>query len=109
MALVWLQAFEQLPQLVVVVMSVSQPSAWLPLQLAKPWSQAWIVHVPATQVPVACAGLQGCPHPPQWFTSLFMSTQLPLQSVWPLGQLETHAPWEQTSTASHTVPQAPQL
>lgn len=46
---------------------------------------------------------------PQLLTSACVLTQSPLHSVVPLGQLETQAPFEQTSPEAQAVPQAPQL
>jgi len=44
---------------------------------------------------------------PQCVPLVWRSTQIPPQSVWPLGQV--HVLLEQTRPPVHTVPQVPQL
>jgi hypothetical protein len=46
---------------------------------------------------------------PQLRELVEVSMQAPLQRVWPVGQLEAHAPVEQTCPGWHGVAQAPQL
>jgi hypothetical protein len=46
---------------------------------------------------------------PQLLMSLVVSTQLPLQSVEPPGQPNTHPPWEQESPTAQVAPQPPQF
>ena len=57
------------PQLLVVVIAVSQPFAGLLSQSAKPGAHV-ILHVDATQVPVPPLWLHAFPHAPQWLGSL---------------------------------------
>jgi hypothetical protein len=64
--------------------------------------------VPLLQVAVALGGVwQTAPQAPQWFRSVLVLTQLPLHSVWPLGQ----AQWlpEQIWPPVQALPQLPQL
>ena len=60
---------------------------------------------PATQV---IAAPQIIPHTPQLFTSVWVSVQVPPQSVNPFATSQTHIP-RQVSPALHVVPQAPQF
>ena len=56
----------QPPQLARLVrVSVSQPSATPPTQLAKPAAHAVMAHVPVAQLPVALAGAHRAPQTPQ--------------------------------------------
>jgi hypothetical protein len=57
----------------------------------------------AQAVPAA----QAFPQVPQWAGLLAVSTQVPPQSVWPVGQPQ--APPIQTLPPMQTVPQVPQL
>ena len=50
---------------------------------------------------------QTVPHLPQFFASVFMSVQAPLQAVWPVGQVQ--APLTQVAPVAQALPQAPQL
>ncbi len=76
------QTWPQLPQLLtLLLMLVSQPSAWLPLQSAKPELQPAITQVPLVQAMVALAAEQTWPQPPQLLTLLLVFTQVPLQAV----------------------------
>ncbi len=65
---------------------------------------AW--QVPAEQV---CPDEQVRPHTPQFATSFWRFTQLPLQSVSPLAQAREQAPPLQIWSAEQTFPQRPQL
>ncbi len=63
-----------------------------------------VVQEPALQVwPAAHAWLQV----PQFEGSMAVFTQLPLQSVWPMGQLDVHTLLTQACPLAHAVPQAP--
>jgi hypothetical protein len=75
-ALLVLHLLPQPPQLLVVVIGVSQPFAMLPSQLAKPASH-WIVQVDPTQVATALAWLHFSPHAPQLFGSFVVSISQP--------------------------------
>jgi hypothetical protein len=102
----------QFPQLVAVVMLVSQPSLAMPLQSAQPGAhdEAGKEHWPALHVvvPVTWARLvQSFVHVPQWCMSVDVLTQLPLQLVWPEGHW--HAPPTHTSPVGQLVPQVLQL
>ena len=84
----------------------------MPLQSAQPGAQddAGTEHWPAPHVvaPVTCARLvQSFVHVPQCRASVDVSTQLPLQLVWPVGHW--HAPPTHTSPVGQAVPQALQL
>jgi hypothetical protein len=50
---------------------------------------------------------QALPHVPQWRGERFKSAHVPLQSVWPVGQLQ--APILQIRPAAHALPHAPQF
>jgi hypothetical protein len=63
-----LHALPHAPQLLVVVVGVSQPLATFPSQSAKPGLHA-ILHVEPTQVPVPPAWLHALPHAPQLLAS----------------------------------------
>ena len=71
------------PQSVVVRTFRSQPFATAASQSAKPVPQLEIRQPPATQTPVAFAGAQAEPHPPQWSSSVSRSTQSAPHSVTP--------------------------
>jgi hypothetical protein len=58
------------------------------LVLLQAQQQYW--HVPALQVP---PGPQAWPQVPQLFTSVCVFTQVPLQLVWPDGQVVAHVPF----------------
>jgi hypothetical protein len=108
------------PQLFTLfVVLISQPSAKLPLQFAKPALQLATAQVLAEQVaaPFATAG-QALLHPPQLFTLFVVlisqpSATTPLQFAKPGSQLATaHDPATQAAVpfaALHVLPQAPQL
>jgi hypothetical protein len=49
------------------------------------------------------------PHPPQLFTSVETSLQLPAHATSPVGHPDAHAPPVHTCVAVHVVPHAPQL
>lgn len=75
----------------------SQPSVSLPLQLAKPVSQAPTRHAPSTQVAVAFEGRQSAPHAPQCATVVRRLVSQPFeaspsQSPKPRSQVSPHAP-----------------
>jgi len=89
--------------------AVSQPSAGLALQSAKPALQDTSVHVPFVQVAVAWAKLQWLPQAPQLLTSVLRLTQVPLQAVWPEGHWLKHWPAWQEVPDAHTLLHAPQL
>jgi hypothetical protein len=60
---------------------------------------------PALQVPPEHVPEQGLPQNPQLPLSTLVSTQAPLQLVWPVGQ---HCPFEQVSAALQGLVQLPQ-
>lgn len=115
----WLleQEWPQAPQLLAVVMAVSQPFAALPSQSANPAAQVmW--HTPATQVPAPPFWLQAWPHVPQLFGSLVRSISQPsagfaLQSAKPVLQAAiAHCEALQIGVAwvvLHARPHPPQL
>ena len=68
MALAGLHALPQPPQLLLVLVGVSQPVATLPEQLAKsPWQLS--THAPAMQVVALLTDEQALPQAPQFFMS----------------------------------------
>ena len=74
-----LHALPQPPQLpALVVVSVSQPSATVPLQLAKPVWHDTIPHVPPWQLVVAFARAQTFPHDPQLAMLVLRFTSQPV-------------------------------
>src|SRR5262249_2790788 len=85
----------QAPQFEMLVWRfTSQPSAAIPLQLAKPGLQLATAQLPATQLAVALGTEQTSPQAPQFVTlvSIFVSqpsAALLLQSAKPLSQLAT--------------------
>jgi hypothetical protein len=78
-------ALPQAPQFWTVLRGVSQPSAAMPLQSAKPGLHVWITQIPLTQLIVAFGPLQTVPHVPQFVTLELVSTQVPLQFTCPDG------------------------
>ena len=75
-----LHAFPQAPQLLVFVISVSQPLATFLSQSA--WAESHVIlHVDPTQVPVPPAWLQTLPHPPQLLESLVVSISQPFATL----------------------------
>jgi hypothetical protein len=105
------------PQLLVVVMAVSQPLATLLSQSAKPELHL-ILHVDPTHVPVPPDWLQPLPQPPQLFASLVVLISQPFpallsQSAKPeLHDEIEHVDPEHASVALfvlHALPQPPQL
>lgn len=79
-ALAVLHTSPHAPQLLVFVMSVSQPLATLLSQFAWPESHL-IVHVDPTQLPVPPAWLHALPQPPQLFVSLVVLISQPLATL----------------------------
>lgn len=73
-------ASPQPPQLLVAVMSVSQPLATLLSQFACAESHL-IVHVDPTQLPVPPAWVQALPQPPQLFVSFVVLISQPLATL----------------------------
>jgi hypothetical protein len=108
-ALAAAQVVPQAPQLVaVLVRAVSQPLALLPSQLPKPALQV-IPHAPIAHVAVPFAGTAHArPQPPQCAVEVLTFTHAPLQSVCPVGQLDTHAPAAHTRPPVQALPQRPQ-
>ena len=53
--------------------------------------------------------VQALPHLPQFFESLDVEVQAPLQLVSPVGQAALHAPCEQVWPVEHALPQVPQF
>lgn len=53
--------------------------------------------------------VQVMPQPPQFSSSVFVSTQPPAHAVRPIAQVIWQVPFEQTDIALQVVPQAPQL
>jgi hypothetical protein len=110
-------ALLQLPQLVVVVMSVSQPLVLLLSQFPKPLLQLPILHCPETQAGSAFARTHVFEQLPQLVVVVMLVSQplvlLLSQLSKPLLQvLILHWPPEHTRTASgseHVVVQLPQL
>lgn len=49
------------------------------------------------------------PQLPQLLWSVFVSTQVPLHLVWPVGQPATHCPFSQVSPEAQALKQPPQL
>src|SRR5205085_10591943 len=73
------QTLPQRPQLFgSTALCVSQPSAGLPLQFAKPVLQPMIAQLPELQIVDAFAALQTCPQLPQLFVSLLTFTSQPV-------------------------------
>jgi len=68
------------PQLLVVVISVSQPFATLASQFA--WAESHAIeHFPPAQLAVPPAVLHAFPHAPQLFTSVFVSVSQPFVTL----------------------------
>jgi hypothetical protein len=87
------QTLPQAPQFWgLVAVLVSQPSAGLLLQSAKPALQATSWQVPPLQAPVPLAKLHWWPQAPQLLTSVSRLTQVLPQAVWPEGHWVTHTP-----------------
>ncbi len=116
-AWVVLQTLPHAPQLLVVVVAVSQPFTALPSQSAKPGAHV-ILHVEATQVPVPPLWLHALPHAPQLLGSFVRLISQPLagfasQSAKPALQAATaHFEAAHVSVASfvlHASPQPPQF
>ena len=115
----WLveQTLPQLPQLLSVVRSVSQPFATIPSQLPHPAAQV-TPHIPMVHnAPVACAPTgHMLPQVPQ-FDRVFSgasqpSAAMPLQFPQPASQLKPHIPAVQDGVEfglAQALPQAPQL
>jgi hypothetical protein len=107
-----------MPQwLVLVSRLTSQPLEELPSQLAKPAAQAATVHDPPAQVPVALAGAQRTPQPPQLLRSVAVTASQPVlrsasQLEKPDSHAKVHAPLEQVTRAlgpvGHALLQRPQ-
>jgi len=113
------QTFPHVPQLLVLVLIlISQPSAELTLQFAKPELQDDMEHEPPVQPAVAFATEHRLPQAPQLLVLVFILISQPsdviaLQFAKPVLQAEmAHAPPVQTPEAfakEHTFPQEPQL
>jgi hypothetical protein len=76
----------------------------LPQAVFEPPQHVPFMHIstPVHTSPVPFGGAQ----PPQFASSFVVSTQTPLQFVWPVAQ---QSPDEQVSLLPQVVPQAPQL
>jgi hypothetical protein len=104
-----LQAWPHVPQLPgSVPRFTSQPSAFVPLQSAKPVMQER-PQVAPLQKAVALADPHGSLQPPQLAGSCWVSTHALPQSVVPSVHSSPQAPPEQTWPVAHTFPHAPQL
>jgi len=113
------QTVPQAPQLLEsVCVLISQPSVAEPLQLAKPVAHAAMLQVLAAQEPVALAGAQRRPQPPQLLMSVASVDSQPsvaarLQSAKPAPQTKLHAEAAHTGVAlargGHVTEHAPQL
>jgi len=109
----------QPPQVAACEMSVSQPSAGLPLQSIQPGAHDEAANAQAPAVhdaaPLTCARpLQSLPQTPQLAVSVVTSTHAPSQSVYPALHVEVQAPLAHAACAwatvvEHAFPQAPQL
>ena len=75
------QVVPQVPQLVFVVVDVSQPLATLPSQLAQPASHAAMPHAPAVHAAVACGMEHAVPHAPQAVTVVLRFVSQPSAAV----------------------------
>ena len=113
-----LHSTPQAPQLAVVRMLTSQPSAYRLLQLAKPSLQPTMVHAELTHSALPLAAAQTVPQAPQLLAVFVRFTSQPLpgapsQSPRPGAQLEMpQLPFTQFGvppTAEHTLLQVPQL
>ncbi len=62
--------------------------------------------MPAEQI---CPEAHGLPQSPQFWLSVSVFTQVPLQSDRPVWQDTAHVPPEQTLPEGHSVPHLPQL
>lgn len=107
-------AAPQPPQLVRVVVGVSQPSGADRLQSANPPLHVTIAQLPLAHRSLAFARSQRVPHPPQLARSVAVSTQLIAQRVSPVAQPLTHPTVPPTvphngSAALHDVVHAPQV
>lgn len=92
------------PQFCTVVIFVSQRLFWS--QSAQPAGQLMPSHSEFMQGLV----MHDRPHPPQWFGSVAVLTQVPPQSVPPIEIEQVHRPATQVAPLPlQTVPQAPQL
>jgi hypothetical protein len=113
------QARPQEPQLLLLVRRfTSQPSARLPLQLAKPGLHVAIAHVPLAQAAVALAKAQRLPQAPQWVVALrtLVSQPLPVfmsQLPQPAAQVPPQVPLMHVRITlgkdGQMLPQDPQL
>jgi hypothetical protein len=117
-ALAGAQAIPQPPQWARLVrVSASQPFVAVASQSAKPAAQPATPHAPAAHDPVAFAGAQPIPQPPQWARLVAVSTSQPFaalvsQSRNDPAQLATpHAPAAHDPVAlagAQAIPQPPQ-
>jgi hypothetical protein len=104
------QGAPQLPQLsTLVAMSISQPSATLPLQSELPVVHEAIVHLLSLHEAAAFGMTQAFAHAPQFAGSLVSETQAPEQSVSSGPQEEPHTPALHTLPPGHAAAQLPQL
>jgi hypothetical protein len=104
------QTRPQAPQLLgLFVRFVSQPSAGLLLQSAKPKLQLAIAQVPPEHTMVALGAAQTRPQAPQLLTSVPVFTQVPLHTTWPGGHCVVQVPLTQLVPLGQAWPQAPQL
>jgi hypothetical protein len=103
------QTLPQWPQLLRSLFRlVSQPSAYSPLQSAKPESQKVTVQTPLRQMPTPLATMpQPWPQAPQLSLSLKGFTQVSLQWIQPLGQQKPLLQWG--TMLGQRLPQPPQL
>ena len=114
--LVGAQATPQPPQLVLVVVGVSQPLAALPSQSDQPVLQLAMPQVPPSQSPTAFAGAHATPHAPQ-LASVSSEVSQPLESnPSQSSKLASHVSTRQLPAAQtselfarlHVAPQVPQ-
>ena len=113
-----LHAVPQVPQFVLVLRAVSQPSATMPLQSPHPAAHEPMAHAPAAHDAVACGSEQTVPQVPQFAGSLEIATSQPFAAVPSqfarpaLHAPRTHAPALHVALAPvnvHTRAQEPQL
>jgi hypothetical protein len=113
------QAVLHAPHVAACDRSVSQPSAASPLQSPHPGAHAEAAkaHAPPPHdvAPLTCGRpVQLVPQAPQLAVSLCSSTHAPLQSVYPVLHVNSHAPAVHAACAwatavAHALPHAPQL
>jgi hypothetical protein len=116
--LVPLQALPHVPQFATLVLVfVSQPSEYVPLQSFHGAVHDWTVHVVPMHEGVPLAAVQTVVQEPQWFTSLVVAASQPsatllLQLPQPAAHAMEQAPAAQAAepwTVEQAAPQAPQF